>query len=200
MFSLSKYSFCRPTSAFADSVHLRVRIALEDLLLNQFSQPRATLERQIIQSGKFRRSVLAKWADYCIEPKRTFSGDAVQELISLCPVSSLHPEISWILGRIETPKSLQDATSTVFPSTLARTGPQFPFSPQEFDHLSRKLGSITGEEMTRPIVVQRNIQGMARRAKKDSDLRKYEWELCDDEDKFEEDLLNPKSVSIFPSF
>ena len=187
-------------TAFQDTVHLRVRIALEDLLLKQFCQPRATLERQIIQSTSFRRDVLTKWANFCVHRKRVFAADEVKQLIALCPVKSRDPEISWILDRITKPAALNDAATTVFPSTLSRTGPRFPFSPQEFDHLSRKFGSISGEEMTRPVVVDRNTRGLARRAARAQDLKSYVWRLDDDEDNFQEDLLNPKSVSLFPSF
>ncbi len=183
-------------SSFDDSVRLRARIALEDLLIAQFSQPRATLERKIIQSAAFRRDVLSKWANYCVRQKRVFSGDQVKQLLTLRPIKTSDPEISWLLSRIASPSALNDAATTSFPSTLARTGPRFPFTPQEFDHLSRKFGSLTGEELARPISVSR----VARRVRRADDLGKFAWSLADDEDRFEEDLLNPKSVSLFPSF
>ena len=184
---------------FNEMKKMRIVVGLEQLLMNMFIQPSATLERRIIQSHEFRKVVIDRWADWSLKENRLIDSRGLAKLPQQCSIHSklMTPELTWMLDRItKGPLDLGDGDFAKFPSTLARTGPQYPFSYSHFDHLRKRAGSLKGTEMTRPIEV---VPRAVRKQQRLNDLEVYKWRVADDEDKFEEDPLNPKSVSFFPN-
>jgi hypothetical protein len=179
---------------------LRIATGIEKLLMQMFDQPNARLERKIIQSSEFRRLVLDKWADWSLKEKRLMDSFGITKLPELCAINSkgISPEVSWMLKEIAqgpTPEPFAP-----FPAKLSQTGPQFPFTYSQFDHLRKRAGELKGTEMTRFIQVQpRPLNRLERKAKREEDLQVYKWKVEDDDDNFEEDTLNPKSTRFYPS-
>jgi hypothetical protein len=180
--------------------HLRIATGLEKLLMNCFDQPNARLERKVIQSSVFRNQVIAKWADWCIKENRLIDSSGIPKLPELCAVNQTTPEIAWMLERIvQGPKALNSEFSS-FPSILSRTGPQFPFTHSQFDHLRKRAGGLKGTEMTQPIeVLPKPLHRLARRKQREEDLSVYKWRVEDDDDNFVEDPINPKSTQFYPN-
>jgi hypothetical protein len=164
-------------------------VGLEKTLFDFFGGiPEAILERKVIQSDKFRSSVLEKWAKYIVKEKKVFSP---QELINLSPVKINEPEIEWLLKKIASQKTYDERQS--FPSPLALAGPQYPFTHQELDHLQRKFGSLNGREMTRKIKIEKN---MAKFYKEKITRNYFKDRIEDDNDRVVEDFLMPKSTTF----
>jgi len=181
---------------------MRIQTGLEQLLMKMFDQPNARLERHVIQSSQFRKSVLSTWADWSIQENRLVDSQGIPKLPQLCAIkaSQQTPQITWMLDRItKGPKDL-DCSFSAFPSTLSRTGPQYPFTYSEFDHLRKRAGEVKGTEMTRPIkVLPRPVSRGLKKKQRSEDLAVYKWSVADDDDRFEEDPLNLKSTRFYPN-
>ena len=170
--------------------------------MKMFDQPNARLERRIIQSAPFRKVVTANWADWCLKEDKLMDTAGIHKLIELCPVNKQlqSEEITWMLDRIMKGPAELNSELSPFPSVLSRSGPQFPFTYSEFDHLRKRAGSLKGTEMTKPIeVVPRPVDRLKRKKTRAEDLAVYKWKVADDDDLFEEDPLKPKSTAFFPN-
>ena len=55
---------------------------------------------------------------------------------------------------------------------------------------------MKGTEMTKPIQV---VPRALRRIERERDIAVYKWKVEDDDDKFVDDPLNPKSVKFYPN-
>lgn len=180
----------RPATAAEHIAKLQTMTGLEKSILARVcSAPDAVLERRVLQSAAFRSKVLEPWALHMLK-----TGEIMKpkELVRVCPVETSDPELRWFLKKIASSGGpIPKESPGTFPSALALAGPQFPFSPQELDHLQRKFGSINGREMTKPLRVQRNS---AKLAKKKETRSFYDFPIEDDNDKFKDDPLHPKST------
>ena len=176
----------------------RTIVGLEELLMRLFDQPNARLEREVIQSDPFRKIVLTRWATWCLKENRVLDSRGILTLPVLCPINSklLNAELSWLIERITRGPAELDGGLAAFPSRLSRTGPQYPFTYSEFDHLGRRAGDLKGTEMTKPIQV---VPRALRRIERERDIAVYKWKVEDDDDKFVDDPLNPKSVKFYPN-
>lgn len=185
-------------TVFNEMKKMRIAVGLEQLLMRMFQQPAATLERKVIQSTEFRRVVIDRWADWSIKENRLIDSLGLSKLPVQCSIDSklMTPEVRWMLDRITKGPAELGSGFSKFPSTLSRTGPQYPFSYSQFDHLRKRAGSLKGTEMTRPIEV---IPRALRKQQRLNDLEVYKWRVADDQDHFVEDPLNPKSVSFYPN-
>ena len=167
-------------------------MALESTLIQMFSQPDATLERKLIQSPEFRKFVLARWADWCLQEERILQ---VKECVGKDPeiARQLSPDTDWLFDRIAvalTGRDPMDNGLSKFPRTLSVSGPQWPFSPSALDHLKQRAGALTGDEWQRPIQIKPIGAGRARQIPPIS----AKWKIADDNDELEEDPVNPRST------
>ena len=190
--------------ACKDLRFLKVRLGIENMLLSRFSQPDAQLERKIIQSNSFRHTVLSRWATWCVDNNRVFDDPklfmkhiSVRAPSPCGKIPFLSPDIDWFLNRIETGGiPLERSPRSAFPSTLARTGPQYPFTPQEFEHLRNKAGALRGTEMTRVIEVNRRKETRPEKLKEKIPSF-FTSPIEDNEDRMIENPLNPKSTRFW---
>ncbi len=61
----------------------RIQVALEAVLLKRFRNPSQVLERKIIQSREFRKSVLPVWASHCLKFNTAYTTDTIGALASV---------------------------------------------------------------------------------------------------------------------